>query len=127
MSGINKHRATCRAALLLCALASTGLHAQERGAVRVIAAVNSQSAAFVGFASGAVMYCSRLSGCTELAGTPTVPVTSLDAIGDSGNVKAWVGYDNGAVYYCTLTGGCELQELVPNPGKAKPPKSKLPL
>lgn len=121
MSSTGNYRAVCGTALLLCLSASTGIHAAEHGAVNMIAAVNSQSAAFVGFASGAVLYCSRLSGCVQLEGTPTSAVTSLDAIGDGGNVKAWVGYDNGTVYYCTLTGGCELQELTPNPGKSKRP------
>jgi hypothetical protein len=121
MTRTSKRRASRNAAVLLCILASTGVHAAEHGAVTKIAAVNSQSAAFVGFASGAVLFCSRLSGCTELDGTPSSPVTSLDALGEGGNIKAWVGYENGTLYYCTLTGGCELQELTPNSGKGKRP------
>lgn len=121
MSRSGNCRAAGAAALTLCLAASAGLHAAERGAVTRIAAVDAQSAAFVGFASGAVLYCSRLSGCTALEGTPASAVTSLDAIGDGGNVKAWVGYENGSIYYCTLTGGCELQEQTPNPGKSKLP------
>jgi hypothetical protein len=121
---MRRTKVTCNVALLLCLLASTGINAADHGAVTQIAAVNSQSSAFVGFASGAVFLCSRLGGCTELEGTPTAPVTSLEAMHDGNNVKAWVGYDNGSLYFCTLTGGCILQELVPTPGKSK---SKLPL
>jgi hypothetical protein len=108
------------AVLMWLLLASFGSAAAERGAVTVIAAANAQSSVFVGFANGAVLFCSRLSGCTELEGTPVSRVTSLDTQGDGSNTKAWVGYENGSLYFCTLTGGCIPQELVPNPGKMKP-------
>ena len=95
--------------------------ADERGAVTAIASLNTQLSAFVGFASGAVYYCNRLSGCAQLEGTPDSAVTSLDAPGDGDTVRAWVGYENGSIYFCTLTVGCTLQELSAHPARSKSP------
>lgn len=84
--------------------------AEEVNAVTAIASHNSRDAAFIGYASGEVSYCSRLSGCTVLEGTPSSPVTSMDIPRQGSNARAWVGYASGSVYFCTLTGGCIAQE-----------------
>jgi hypothetical protein len=84
--------------------------ADDVAPVTAIASHNSKDAAFIGYASGAVSYCSRLSGCTVLDGTPAAAVTSLDIPRQGSNVRAWVGYANGDVYFCTLTGGCIRQQ-----------------
>ena len=100
-----------RCALMLgCLLVSTGSQAGERGAVTAVSASGSQASAFIGYTSGAVLYCTRLSGCTQLEGTPDSAVTALDALSEGGSIRAWVGYENGSVYFCTLTGDCILQK-----------------
>ncbi len=96
--------------LCLCLAFNSGAYAAERGAVTAIAALNAQAAAFIGFSSGDVLYCTRLSGCTTLIGTPKSAVTAIDAPLDGNSIRVWVGYDDGTVYFCTLTGGCLLQE-----------------
>ena len=85
-------------------------YAGERGSVAAIASLNSQTGAFIGFASGDVLYCTRLSGCAALKGTPKAVVTALDAPPEGDSTRVWVGYDDGSIYFCTLTGGCLLQE-----------------
>lgn len=84
--------------------------AEEVSAVTAIASHNTRDAAFIGYASGVVSYCSRLSGCTVLEGTPSSSVTSMDIPRQGSNARAWVGYANGSVFFCTLTGGCIAQE-----------------
>jgi hypothetical protein len=96
---------------LACFFASIGSRADEAGEVTAIAAMNSQVAAFIGYSSGAVLYCARLSGCTRLDGTPASPVTAVDSPREGDSIRAWVGYGNGSVYFCTLTGGCTEQEM----------------
>ena len=95
--------------LIICCVGSTGAYAQARGAVTALASGGGQASAFVGFASGAVLYCTRLSGCTALDGTPASAVTAVDTPRGGTDVRAWVGYEDGSIYYCTLTGGCLLQ------------------
>ncbi len=94
-----------------CAV-SGGANAVERGAVTAIAALSAQTSAFIGFASGDVLYCARLSGCRPLTGTPGSAVTAIDIPGDGANKVVWVGYEDGSIYFCSLTGDCLLQEQV---------------
>lgn len=96
--------------LCLSLVCSPGAFAGERGAVAAIASLNSQNGAFIGFSSGDVLYCTRLSGCAALEGTPKAVVTALAAPPEGDSTRVWVGYDDGSVYFCTLTGGCLLQE-----------------
>ncbi|MEZ5570872.1 MAG: hypothetical protein R3E64_02520 [Halioglobus sp.] len=116
-----KRHAKSIALALVVLLSSLGASATERGAITAIASLNTQLSAFVGFATGEVFYCNRLSGCTQLEGTPDSAVTSLDAPGDGDTVRAWVGYENGSLYFCTLTAGCVLQELSSHPARSKLP------
>ena len=96
--------------LCLCLAISAGAYAGERGAVVAIASLDSQTGAFIGFASGDVLYCTRLSGCATLKGTPQTAVTAVNAPQEGSSIRVWVGYADGSVYFCTLTGGCLLQE-----------------
>jgi hypothetical protein len=88
----------------------SGANADERGAVAAITSLDTQTGAFIGFSSGDVLYCTRLSGCSALKGTPKAAVTAIDAPREDDSIRVWVGYDDGSVYFCTLTGGCLLQE-----------------
>jgi len=97
---------------ILCCLAHVGANATERGAVTAIAALSAQTSAFIGFASGDVLYCARLSGCKSLEGTPRSAVTALDITGDGDSKVVWVGYEDGTIYFCSLTGDCLLQQQV---------------
>lgn len=92
--------------------ASGGAIAAERGAVTAIAALSAQTSAFIGFSSGDVLYCARLSGCKSLAGTPQSAVTAIDIPGNGQNKVVWVGYEDGSIYFCSLTGDCLLQKQV---------------
>jgi hypothetical protein len=96
----------------LCCAVNSGANAVERGAVTAIAALTSQTSAFIGFASGDVLYCARMSGCKSLAGTPRSAVTAIDITGDGENKVAWVGYTDGSIYFCSLTADCLLQDQV---------------
>jgi hypothetical protein len=91
-----------------CAIAGNA-SAGERGAVTAIAALNAQTSAFIGFESGEVLYCARLSGCKLLQGTPRSAVTAIDIPGTGDNKVVWVGYEDGSIYFCSLTGDCALQ------------------
>jgi len=97
---------------MLCCVAHAGANAAERGAVTAIAALSAQTSAFIGFASGDVLYCARLSGCKSLESTPRSAVTALDITGVGDSKVVWVGYEDGTIYFCSLTGGCLLQEQV---------------
>ncbi len=97
---------------LLCFAASWEVYADERGAVTAIASLNAQTSAFIGFSSGDILYCTRLSGCSALEGTPKSAVTAIDSPREEGSVMVWVGYENGHIYFCTLTGGCSIQEQI---------------
>jgi len=122
MKTISPRRTGYKVAVLLCLLLVSRAHAAEHGAVTAIAALNAQTSVFVGYASGAVYYCTRLSGCTQMDGTPASAVTALDVLHEGGIVRAWVGYENGTLYFCTLTGGCSLQELSATPARSKHPQ-----
>jgi hypothetical protein len=96
----------------LLALAGVGSNAytDERGSVTAVASVGAKNAAFIGFSTGAVLYCNRIGGCTQLEGTPQSAVTAIDTPRRGDSTRAWVGYENGSIYFCTLTGQCTLQE-----------------
>jgi hypothetical protein len=122
MSG-NTYRVGTRLVLvpmlfLFCVDALAG----DRGSVTAVASLSSQVSAFVGFSSGAVLYCTRKGGCTELEGTLGSRVTAIDIPRGIDSMRAWVGYEDGSVLFCTLTGGCIVQDLqaqqqiVPNRG-----------
>lgn len=96
---------------LLCA----GALADDRGSVTALASLSSQVSSFVGFSSGAVLYCTRKGGCTELEGTSSSPVTAIDTPRGGDNIRVWVGYEDGSVLFCTLTGGCIDQDLQAQP------------
>jgi len=98
--------------LFLCFTINVGAYAGERGAVTAIAALGAQTSAFIGFATGDILYCARLSGCKPLAGTPKSAVTAIDIPRDGDSIMVWVGYEDGHIYFCTLTAGCLLQEQV---------------
>lgn len=97
-------------ALSVALLSGVSAHAAEHGAVTAIASLSDQTAAFVGFSSGVVLYCTRLGGCTELAGTPSSAVSALDTPREGSGIRAWVGYEDGSIYFCTLTGACTRQK-----------------
>lgn len=108
--GSRKSLFTTAGLLLSLVLPASANANDETGPVTAIASHNFKDAAFIGYESGAVSYCSRLSGCTMLDGTPEAAVTSMDVPRQGTNARAWVGYDNGEVYFCTLTGDCTRQE-----------------
>ena len=92
-----------------------GACAGDRGSVTAVASMSSQVSAFIGFSSGALLYCTRKGGCTELVGTSNSPVSAIDTPGEGSSIRAWVGYESGSVLFCTLTGGCIDQDLNAQP------------
>ena len=98
-----------------CLVLCSGAVASDRGAVTALASLTSQISSFVGFSSGAVLYCTRKGGCTELEGTRESPVTALDTPRGGNSIRVWVGYEDGNVLFCTLTGGCTNQDLDADP------------
>jgi hypothetical protein len=123
MSRMRYCRCVTNFILLACCLGSGAAYSETRGAVTALASGGSQASAFVGFSSGAVLYCTRLSGCTALEGTPGAAVTAIDTPRAGNDVRAWVGYDDGSIYFCTLTGGCILQKQEVQPDQMQ---KKLP-
>ena len=103
-------KARMKALLLAYLMLPFYVSAEDPSPVTAIASHNTRDAAFIGYASGVISYCSRLSGCAVLDGTPEAAVTTIDVPRQGKSVRAWVGYDNGEVYFCTLTGDCVLQE-----------------
>ena len=92
-------------------LSCVGAFGGDRGSVTAVASLSSQVSAFIGFSSGAVLYCTRKGGCIELEGTSRSPVTVIDTPRGGDSIRVWVGYEDGSVLFCTLTGGCIVQDL----------------